>query len=69
MIKQSAFHPYPSEMLPTGFVYPERYLKLAQSTHSIQYDEEYIFPWWFVDYGTEGVCYWLVYGFLKGRCR
>lgn len=54
MIKQSAFHPYPSEMLPTGFMYPEHYLKLAQSTHSIQYDEEYMFPWWFVDYGTEG---------------
>ena len=54
MIKQSAFHPYPSEMLPKGFVYPENYLKLAQSTHSIQYDEEYMFPWWFVDYGTKG---------------
>ena len=47
MIKQSNFNPYPNEMLPTGFIYPEHYLKLAKSTDNINYDEEYVFPWWF----------------------
>ena len=47
MIKQSNFNPYPNEMLPIGFIYPEHYLKLAKSTDNINYDEEYVFPWWF----------------------
>ncbi|KLT03328.1 hypothetical protein M790_11830, partial [Neisseria gonorrhoeae MU_NG25] len=34
-------------MLPKGFKYPQSYLKLAQSTHAINYDEQYSFPWWF----------------------
>lgn len=47
MIKQDSFIPYIQTMLPTGFKYPPNYLKLSQSTHTIEYDEEYSFPWWF----------------------
>ena len=47
MIQQKNFVPYPEAMLPTGFQYPKLYLKLAESTHFINYDEEYVFPWWF----------------------
>ena len=47
MIKQNSFVPYPEAMLPKGFKYPQSYLKLAQSTHAINYDEQYSFPWWF----------------------
>lgn len=54
MIEQKSFKPYPQEILPKGFKYPESYLKLSQSTESIIPDEELGFPWWFDDYGTEG---------------
>ena len=54
MVKQNSFNPYPNEMLPIGFNYPKNYLKLAKSTYTINYDKEYIFPWWFEDYGPEG---------------
>ena len=54
MIEQKSFKPYPQEMLPKGFKYPESYLKLSQSTESIIPDEELGFPWGFDNYGTEG---------------
>ena len=54
MIEQKSFKPYPQEMLPKGFKYPESYLKLSQSTESIIPDEELGFPWGFENYGTDG---------------
>lgn len=52
MIKQKNFKPYPIEILPDGFIYPARYLQLANCTKTV-YSDEY-FQWWFQDAETEG---------------
>ncbi|KAA0925446.1 hypothetical protein FQ082_08315 [Psychrobacter sp. ANT_H56B] len=52
MIKQESFRPYPVEILPAGFIYPARYLQLANCTNTVQSDE--YFQWWFLDSITEG---------------
>lgn len=49
MNKQTAFNPYPQEMLPNGFQYPASYLELSKDTSVIKWDSEYMFPWWFDD--------------------
>lgn len=51
MIKKS-FKPYPAEILPKGFIYPTRYLELADNTATVQSDE--YFQWWFEDADNEG---------------
>ncbi|MDO4895315.1 SMI1/KNR4 family protein [Moraxella sp.] len=52
--KQTSFNPYSQEMLPEGFNYPKSYLELSKDTSTINWDSEFMFPWWFEDYGTEG---------------
>ena len=52
MIKQKSFKPYPIEILPDGFIYPARYLQLANCTNTVQSDE--YFQWWFEDSDSEG---------------
>lgn len=52
MIKQKSFKPYPIEMLPDGFTYPDLYLQLANCTNTVQSDE--YFQWWFEDSDSEG---------------
>lgn len=54
MIIQKTFNPYPKNMLPINFQYPENYIALSKSTDSINYHEKYHFQWWFEDYGTDG---------------
>ena len=51
MIKQKSFKPYPIEILPDGFIYPARYLQLANCTKTVQSDE--YFQWWFYEFGTQ----------------
>ncbi|STZ74834.1 Uncharacterised protein [Moraxella lacunata] len=50
MNKQTSFNPYPQEMLPEGFKYPKSYLNLSKDTSTINWDSEFMFPWWFEDY-------------------
>lgn len=52
MIKQKSFKPYLINILPDGFIYPARYLQLANCTKTVQSDE--YFQWWFVDSETDG---------------
>jgi len=52
VIKQKSFKPYPIEILPDGFIYPARYLQLANCTKTVKSDE--YFQWWFLDSKTEG---------------
>lgn len=51
MIKQKSFKPYPVEILPDRFIYPARYLQLANCTKTVQSDE--YFQWWFYEFGTQ----------------
>ena len=52
MMKQKIFKPYPTELLPDGFVYPACYLQLAKCTKTVHSDE--YFQWWFEDAFNEG---------------
>lgn len=54
MIEQKSFIPFPDELLPKGFKYPEHYRALSCSTETIIPDKQYGFPWCFDDYGTTG---------------
>ncbi|UTO04527.1 SMI1/KNR4 family protein [Moraxella sp. FZLJ2107] len=49
MKKQISFNPYSQEMLPGGFKYPKSYLNLSKDTSTINWDSEFMFPWWFED--------------------
>lgn len=53
MNKQTSFNPYPKEILPEGFSYPESYLDLSKDTSSINWNSEFMFPWWFENYEEE----------------
>ena len=48
MTMQEPFKPYPRDLLPRGFRYPQRYLNFAETG-------EYpaIYPWWFIDAESE----------------
>lgn len=56
------FQPYPNDMLPNGFQYPQGYLNHAKLT-----DYPNCFLWWFIDQDEKGKRSWNLRNYRKSE--